>query len=448
MRLSAGIPSARAADFVARVFCAGALVASCYVQTAIARTLPDTTLLQARVQSLTQPSFAGRGNGTLAAAAAADSLADWMATCGLEPAGTSGWFQDFPLTGPEYEGLTGRNVVGYLPGQGALQGRFVVIGAHYDHLGRLEKAGQSDPPDPPDPPERGAYYPGANDNASGVAVLLELARLRGVATAAGEPQSTGCESFRGCLFVSFAAEEIGLQGSAHFVKNLPVPRDSVDAMLNFDCVGQLTDDKLYVGGVGTAAAFSSLVATANEQGLKLALSQGGWSGSDHVSFNTIAVPVLFLFTGPYVQYNRPEDDWPTLTYPGLARVVSYSESLLTLVAEHPDPFPHITVAQADLRPPGGDAPPRKAWLGTIPDFTAEITGVMLAGVIEGSPAARAGLSKGDILVSFADRPVTDLAGLTRLLRTHDPGEQINLEILRQGQRLHYIVVLADRSERE
>jgi len=412
---------------------------------------PDSTRLLQRIRVLTQPVLAGRGNGTPELLAAADTIAGWLTAIGLDPGATPGWFQDFPLHGDDWEGQSGRNVVGVVPGCGDLAGRFIVIGAHYDHLGRV--AGQ----DSEQVPAVGDYYPGANDNASGVAVLLELARLqRSWATDAeqfshpdrSDDASSGRPSVRSCLFVAFGAEEIGLQGSAYFVKHLPIPRDSLDAMINFDCVGQLIDNRLYIGGVGTATEFGSQVHAANADSLDLALSPGGWAGSDHVSFNTIEVPVLFLFTGPYVEYNRPEDDWPTCSPDGLRLVTAFSHRLLIDLATTVTPFTYQFVAQAPVPMDSGAVSARKAWLGTIPDFTTQVTGVQLAGVITGSPAARAGLVKGDILVSFAGQPVSDLAGFTVLLRRQQPGDQVNLELLRDGKRLHYIVLLADRADRD
>jgi hypothetical protein len=384
---------------------------------ALAATAPDPAALLQRLQVLTS--------------AAADSIARWFAVSGLRPAFATGWFQDFELSGEAPEGTTGRNVAGILPGRGELADRWIVVGAHYDHLGRTEPGEGI--------PSPGAYFPGANDNASGVAVLLELVRL-----AASETTTP----VRGCLFVSFDAEEIGLQGSAQLVRDLPVPRGAVDAMLNFDCVGRPAGERLYVGGTGTTAAFAEALQGANAGGLELILSPGGWAGSDHVVFSSAEIPVLFFFTGPYPEYNRPEDDWPTLDVPGMVQVTSFAARVLASLRAHPGALPYIAVSTVELRPPAGDTPPRRAWLGTIPDFAAQDSaGVRLAGVIDGSPAQRAGLAKGDLLLRMAGRPVVDLAGLTEILRDCAPGQAVDLQILREGRRLEYLVVLADRSER-
>jgi hypothetical protein len=227
-----------------------------------------------------------------------------------------------------------------------------------------------------------------------------------------------------------------------------VPQGAVDAMLNFDCVGRPEEGRLYVGGTGTAAAFPEILAGADTGGLELILNPGGWAGSDHVIFNGAGIPVLFFFTGPYPEYNRPEDDWPTLDGPGMARVTAFADRVLEALRGYAGPLPYVAVSTAELLPPAGDAPPRRAWLGTIPDFAAQDSaGVRLAGVIDGSPAQRAGLARGDLLLRMAGRPVADLAGLTQILRDCAPRQTVDLQILRGGRRLEFLVVLADRNER-
>jgi len=395
---------------------------------------PDSVALLHRAQVLTSPVLAGRGSGTSAARACADTIVNWLQAAGLQPGFAGSWDQEFPLAGPELSGRNGCNVAGLLPGRGDLADRYLIVGAHYDHLGWV--AADSAAAGPPAP---GQYFPGANDNASGVTILLELARLAAPGAA---------PSLRSCLFVAFAAEEVGLQGSAYFAGHLPVPLAQIDAMLNFDCVGRLTDRSLFVGGVGTAEVFPELLQAANTDSLVLELNRSGWGGSDHVSFNNIEVPVLFFFTGAYPEYNRPADDWPTLNVTGLCQVTALADRLLSSLRAHPGPLLYLPVAGTGSPPPDGDTPPRRAWLGTFPDFGAtEVEGVKLAGVIDGSPAKQAGLAKGDILVMLAGEPVADLASLTEILRDCRPGQQVTLQVLRGGKRLEYLVVLRDRDDR-
>jgi len=390
------------------------------------------------VDVLTAPELAGRGAGTAGAVLAADTLAAWLAGAGCEPAFAGSWFQELALrgrgwTGQSLEGSRDRNVAGLVRGRGALAERWVVVGAHFDHLGRV------DPATAP-LPATGAYYPGANDNASGVAVLLEALR----ALSAPTPES------RSLLIVFFAAEEAGLQGSARFVAEPPVPLAAVDVMVNLDTVGRTHDGRLFVSGVDTAPALRSLVTAepGPDPGLELSLAAGGWSGSDHMSFNTREVPVLFLFGGPYPEYNRPTDTRRILDLPAMARVAVWTTGLVERLRIAEGDFGWLMVGEGPLRP--GDEPTagnRATWLGTLPDFTEEVGGYKLAGVFDGSPAAAAGLQKGDVLVRLGGREVTDLATFTGALRAHGPGSLVEIELLRKDRRLSFTVVLGNRADR-
>jgi hypothetical protein len=403
---------------------------------AAAESRPDGEAMLARVRTLAAPAMAGRGNGTWAALAAADTIAGWFAAAGLAPGGSPGWFQDFTLQGGELAGRPGRNVIGRLPGWGALASRWLVIGAHYDHLGPVRGEDSA-----------GRYHPGADDNASGVAVLVEVARL----LAAGDTTAAGHPDARAVLCVAFAGEEDGLQGSAFFVGDLPAPREALDAMLNFDSVGRLRDNRLYVAGVGTSAALPGLVTAANAaHGLSLEISRGGWEASDHVSFNAIGVPVLFLLTGPHEQYHTPADDWPLVAPESLVAVTDFARDLAGGLRRCPGPLVYAAVGEP---PPPRRAPDsrdgeggeqRRAWLGVIPDFVEGAGGVKLAGVMPGSPAAAAGLVRGDVLVAFAGRPVADLQTYTRELYAHVPGDTVTVEVRRGAMTVTFLVVLAAR----
>lgn len=396
--------------------------------------------LRSVVEVLAGPSLAGRGSGTPENAAAADTIAARLAALGLQPAFDGGWFQEFPLsgegwTGEDLDGRTSRNIAGFLPGTGALADRWIAIGAHYDHLGRLDATRAGTGPAP-----AGEFYAGANDNASGVAVLLELARRAAQADAPGGDR-------RSLLVLSFGAEEVGLQGSAYLVNHLPVPLDGIDLLINLDTIGRTDTGKLYVSGVGTAARLAGLIESVRTDELELSLAQGGWSGSDHLSFNTREVPVLFLFGGPYPEYNTPADVAASLDYPRMAQIADFAARLLDSARTDPGAFEWVMVGPKDLedRPTGGN---RNTWFGSLPDFTEEIEGYPLAGVFDDSPAARAGLQKGDVLVAFAGRPVVDLATFTKALRAHEPGDLVEIAVLREGRRLNFTVVLGDRSQKK
>ena len=406
---------------------------------------PSLEKMENLVMRLTARELAGRGSGTPEVSAAADILARRMEEAGLQPAFAGSWFQCFPLSGEgwageDLTGKTGRNVGGILPGAGVLRERYVIIGAHYDHLGRVEPAEAGAPP-----PGPGEYYPGANDNASGVAVFFELVRLVLETDPRTAADPGACRSI---LFVNFSGEEVGLQGSGFLASHPPVPLEMIDLMVNLDTVGQVTDDRLYVSGVGTATVLPKLVESANTGPLDLSLAQGGWSGSDHMSFNTKEVPVLFLFGGPYREYNTPADLGSTLNYKGMGRVASFLDRLVYLARRETSTFNWIMVGQKDLATDREEGQNRDTWFGSLPDFTEEIQGYQLAGVFDDSPAAKAGLLKGDILVRLAGKPVIDLPSFTRVLRAHAPGDLVEAVVLRKGKSLNFTIVLGDRSERK
>ncbi len=406
-----------------------------------AQSAPQVERMLDRVRTLTAPALAGRGAGSPELQAAGDTVAVWLAQLGLVPAFDGTWFQDFDLKGEGWSGndLTGRrdrNVAGILPGVGHLAERYVVVGAHLDHLGRVDPT--SAPGRLPGPDD---YYPGANDNASGVTIVTEIIRLAATRQTDQTPR-------RSVVFVFFGGEEVGLQGSGRYVSQPPVALDLVDAMINFDTVGQISENRLYVSGLGTTPDFPALVEAANTDRLNLSLGQGGWSGSDHMNFNTREIPVLFVFGGPYLQYNRPSDTWDTLTPAGLVQVAAYGDRLLDLIRTHDRPLPWVMVAAKDLREGDTSGENRDTWFGSLPDFSEDVKGYKLGGIFDNSPAARSGLQKGDVLVGLGGREVTDLASFTHALRAHAPGDLVEVEVLREGRPLRFTVVLGNRTERK
>jgi hypothetical protein len=387
----------------------------------------DPAALHDRVAALTAPPLAGREAGTSGEAAAGDSLRTWLAAIGLRPAFAGQWSQPFALRGDSLGGRQSSNVAGVVPGRGALASRWIVLGAHLDHLGLTGDSAAA----------AGTYYPGANDNAVGVAALVAAAAQLAAAKDAGDR--------RGVLVVGFAAEEVGLQGSAWLCEHLPVAHDSVEAMINLDAIGVLTDGRLHVGGVGTSPPLAALVNDAAGD-LPLTTSRTGWSGGDHVSFLLAKIPSVALFGGPYPEFNTTGDSLGVIHFDDLARVSAFAARLTDGLRRYPDRLPYDAVAPAMTADEGGDGN-RDAWFGTVPAFGSDTPGYTIGQVVAGGPAARAGLRDGDLLESLGGEPVTDLGTFTRALRAHAPGDPVEVVVRRDGRSLSFTIVVGSRQDR-
>jgi hypothetical protein len=321
-----------------------------------------------------------------------------------------------------------RNVVGRLPGRDTT--RVLVLGAHYDHLGFGGEHSLR--------PDDRVVHPGADDNASGTAALL------GVARRLEDRVRAGWRPDHDVLFAAFTGEEMGVVGSSHFVDHPPRPLASVEAMLNLDMVGRLRDDKLMVMGTGTAAEFPALLENANRAaGFDLKTSGDGYGPSDHSSFYKRQVPVLMLFTGAHADYHRPTDTWDRIDEQGLWRVTRFAAALIESLDARPRP--HYLKAKADSTPGRiGGGSGYGAYLGTIPDFSQTEGGVLLSGVREGSPAAQAGLEQGDVIVKFDDVRIDNLYDYAYALRSRKPGQPVRLAVQRRGSRIEVTVTLGKR----
>jgi len=323
---------------------------------------------------------------------------------------------------------TVNNVLAYMPGE---TDEYIILGAHYDHLGRGYFDSMA-------PSQIGEIHPGADDNASGTAGLLELARV--LSPLKGQLP-------RGILFASFAGEELGLLGSAAWVKDPTKPLDKAVAMLNMDMIGRVKDDKIYVGGVGTGSSFPKVLEQAmDDSHLKLELSQGGYGSSDHTSFVTKRIPVLFFFSGLHSDYHKPSDTWEKINSGAAARllnVVARCAVELASDADKPafaavmDANPHTGVSSGT----GGGYGP---YFGSIPDFGQTENGVKFSDVKPGSPAAKARLKGGDVLIQFGDKPIKNLYDFTDALRRSKVGDVVPVTVLRDGKELKVDVKLEQR----
>jgi membrane-associated protease RseP (regulator of RpoE activity) len=315
-----------------------------------------------------------------------------------------------------------------------------VLGAHYDHLGLGGEGSLA--------PDARAVHNGADDNASGTANLMEVARII---------IESGKRPSRSILFLAFTGEEKGLWGSGHYVAEPLLPVDNTVAMMNMDMVGRLRENTLTVYGTGTAQEWPALLERLNQaqaEPFVLVSIPDGFGPSDHSSFYGANIPVLMLFTNTHSDYHRPEDDWELINKEGLQRIASFAADIALDVAGSDVAGPiAMTLIEGAGSPAGGgmptdqDAPASPgygAYMGTIPDMTPQEFGVRITGVREESPAEKAGLQGGDTIVEFGGKEITDLYAYTYALREHKPGDEVTVVVLRGGERLSFKAVLGSR----
>ena len=338
--------------------------------------------------------------------------------------------QSGPLAGWRIRGQTaihrteaeGRNVLAMLPGVGWPQDgtadgagkrppETVVLGAHYDHLG-YGGANSAAPGDH-------AVHHGADDNASGTALLVEVARI--LKQEGPFPRTI--------LFVAFSGEERGLLGSAHYAANALVPLAETVAMVNLDMVGRLDGNKIIVHGTGTGTGLDALVDRfVAARGFEAAKEPGGFGPSDHSSFYAKKIPVLHLFTGSHADYHRPTDTADKINYDGMVRITRLVADIVRDLATAPDRPTYIEVASTQFARGGGDRP----YFGSIPDFGKPGKGYAVTGATKDSPAAQGGLKGGDVIVRLGESAVTGLEDFDSALRKHKGGDTVPVVVLRDN----------------
>lgn len=333
------------------------------------------------------------------------------------------------------------NIVGFLEGSDpVLKNEVVVIGAHVDHLGMGGPNSLARTSAP-------AIHHGADDNASGAAGVLQLAQYYGRDVEwekSGLPGNRTLLSHRrSLLFICFSGEELGLLGSAHYVKNPLVPLDKTVAMLNMDMIGRLRENKLTIIGTGTAKEWNELVDAVNgTAGFTLSRNESGFGGSDHQSFYEKGVPVLFFFTGQHAEYHTPDDTVEKINTEGEARVLKMVAECARRVADAPmRPTYQQTAAQTQ---PGSASRGFRVYFGSRPEYDDVVKGVKLSGVTAGSPAEKAGLKAGDVIVSFGGKAVTSVEEYSLILRQFKPGDEVEVVVKRGDQTLTFKVTLAAR----
>ncbi len=324
------------------------------------------------------------------------------------------------------------NVIGILEGRDpALKTEAIVIGAHYDHLGRGGRSSLS--------PDSGDIHHGADDNASGTSAMLELARQF----------AKDKNNKRTIIFMAFGGEEEGLLGSKHYVNNPVWPLDKTVAMINMDMVGRLTENKLTIGGIGTADEWKGLVERLNTEEdttpspFLLQLNQDGFGPSDHSSFYGKQIPVLFFFTGTHTDYHKPSDTADKINLGGLVKITNY----VSAVARSVDNLPARPVYKVAQTAPTGGRMTFNVSLGTIPAYGDGNDGLTIDGAREGSPAAKAGLRSGDKIIKLAGKDVRNISDYMFALGIMKAGEEYEIVVKRADETLTMKIVPAPAQPR-
>ena len=367
------------------------------------------------VSFLADDKLEGRQTGTPGELKAAEYIQNRFKDLGLSAKGTNGFYQDFtfkPKTNPHDEvkftenadgTITGRSVGGFLDNKAK---NTVIIGAHFDHLGYGGDGAV----------HRGdkESHKGADDNASGVAVMLNLiSKLK---------ETNKNNNY---LFMAFSGEEMGLLGSNYFVKNPTIDTKAVSYMINMDMVGRLKDSALAVYGTGTSPIFKQTLKSHNNN-FKLIQKESGVGPSDHTSFYLADIPVLHFFTGQHGDYHKPSDDTETLNYEGMELVSTYIFNIISDLNDNGKlAFRKTKSEREQVR--------FKVGLGVIPDYMFDGKGMRVDGVSEDKPAIKAGIKKGDIVIQLGDKKVTDMMSYMKALSVFKKGDKTTVIVTRKSK---------------
>ena len=377
--------------------------------------------IQEDVSFLADDQLEGRQTGTEGEVKASEYIAKRFNEIGLKPKGTDKYLQSFsfkPKTDPHKEvefttnadsTITGHNVIGYIDNNAKTT---IVIGAHYDHLGFGGEGSLYREKDK-------AIHNGADDNASGVAVMLNLASRLNI-----KNDTTKLKDQNNYLFMAFSGEEMGLLGSNYFSKNATIDTKSINYMINMDMVGRMKpDNTLAVYGTGTSPIFKQTIKSNNEK-FKLVESESGVGPSDHTSFYLIDIPVLHFFTGQHEDYHKPGDDADKLNYKGMNLISDY---IFNIISDLND---NGKLAFRKTKNESEETPRFKVALGVVPDYLFDGKGMRIDGTREETPAFNAGLQKGDVVIKLGDSLVTEINSYMRALSVFDEGDEADITVMR------------------
>jgi hypothetical protein len=374
--------------------------------------------LKVDVNYLADDKLEGREIGTKGERLAAEYIAKRFQELGLSPKGTDGYFQTFSRkqeqdphsTTPTDTGrVVGRNVAALIDNEAKTT---IIIGAHYDHLG-YGHHGSLHAGEP-------AIHNGADDNASGIAVMLQLAEELKTASKANN-----------YLFIAFSGEEPGLWGSNFFTKEPTLKLEDVNYMINMDMVGRLNaENTLAINGTGTSPVWTELLKKLGEGTFKLVLSESGVGPSDHTSFYLKDIPVLHFFTGQHEDYHKPSDDVEKVNFMGMAKIGSLIFSIISEL----DNDGKLAFTKTK-EPDQANSPRFSVTLGVVPDYLFDGEGMRISGVKEDRAGAKAGLLEGDIVVKLGDIDVTEMQSYMKALASFKEGDKTVVLVVRNGKKL-------------
>ncbi|GGB78513.1 M20/M25/M40 family metallo-hydrolase [Dyadobacter sediminis] len=371
--------------------------------------------IRKHIEFLASDDLEGRGTATMGEIRAANYIADIFKNAGLKPGGTDqSYFQPFQVSfaidgNPHL--LTARNVVGYLD-NGAK--KTMVIGAHYDHLGKGFQ-GSSLTPD-----SKNKIHNGADDNASGTTGLLELA---------AHFSGNKFIEKHNILFIAFSGEELGLLGSKYFTENPTIPLDQISCMINMDMIGRLSDEKgLIISGWGTSRAWGKLIPDlAKKQHLRFTVDSSGVGASDHTSFYLKNIPVVQFFTGGHSDYHKISDDVAKINFQGEASILNLIAGLVEKLDNEPAEAEFLT---AENPHSGSTSTDFKVTLGIMPDYSYSGKGLRIDAVTKARPADKAGMLTGDIIIRLAGKEIGNIYDYMDVLGSHEAGDRVEAELRR------------------
>lgn len=392
-----------------------ALAAVALSLAACAQTIETSAILN-HIRILSTDSLQGRGTGSAGEKMAADYIQSQLKSLKLEAKGENKSFlQTFPFKGGMHgtgsEG-TGQNIAAYLDNKAD---KTIVIGAHYDHLG-LGENGSSLDANP-----QGKIHNGADDNASGVAGVIELARYF---------QKNNVKEKSNFLFLFFSGEELGLIGSKYFTENPTIDLSKVNYMINLDMVGRLNPDTkaLSISGTGTAPNWERLLKSYSSEKIKITTDSSGTGPSDHTSFYLKNIPVLHFFTGSHSDYHKPTDDWDKVNASGEKDVLD----LIARLVQDLDAEPKLAFLPTKSKNMGGSRS-FKVTMGVMPSYSADVAGLKVDGVTDGKPAQKAGITTGDVITQIGDLPIKDIQNYMDALGKFQKGQTVPVKLMRNGQ---------------